>query len=108
FPDRLDGRVQGYYLTEDEDFHFRAGSYSGYNHWRTKLCRFAFGLEPQDIWTNPERYAGKPFFELIHFSDAEGAIGPETAAKLARDFQDWDWSAEKAWEKSEWDDYDLG
>jgi hypothetical protein len=27
-----------------------------------------------------------PFWELIHFSDCEGTIGPEVSAKLAQDF----------------------
>ena len=66
---------------------FRAGSYSGYNWWREQLCRFALEVEPGEVWEDPDAFAGKAFVELINFSDAEGAIGPRTAAKLARDFQ---------------------
>src|ERR1700722_1721303 len=29
----------------EEEFVFRAGSYSGYNHWRASLCRFALNCE---------------------------------------------------------------
>lgn len=29
-----------------------------------------------------------PFFELIHFADNEGVIGPVVSAKLAKDFRD--------------------
>lgn len=28
-----------------------------------------------------------PFFELIHFSDCEGVIGPKTSLKLYNDFK---------------------
>ena len=66
---------------------FRAGSYSGYNWWREQLCRFALEVDPGRVWEDPDAFSGKPFVELINFSDAEGAIGPRTAAKLARDFQ---------------------
>ena len=31
-----------------------------------------------------------PFYELINFTDCDGTIGPEVAAKLARDFAEWD------------------
>jgi hypothetical protein len=71
-----------------EDTSFRAGSYSGYNWWREQLCRFALECEPGELWSDPEAYAGKPFVEMINFSDCEGAIGPRTSAKLAGDFRD--------------------
>jgi hypothetical protein len=66
---------------------FRAGSYSGYNWWREQLCRFALDCDPSEVWGDPDAYAGRPFVELINFSDAEGAIGPRTSAKLAADFR---------------------
>lgn len=69
-----------------EDTSFRAGSYSGYNWWREHLCKFALGCEPGELWEDPEDFEGKPFVELINFSDCEGAIGPRTSAKLAADF----------------------
>ena len=37
-------------------------------------------------WANGAQ--GRPFFELIHFSDCEGIIGPKISAKLAKDFAD--------------------
>lgn len=73
-----------------EEVGFQAGSYSGYNRWRENLCRFANGVAPDTIWFDEETWAGKPFFELVMFSDAEGTIGPKTSAKLAKDFADYE------------------
>lgn len=70
-----------------ETIEFRAGSYSGYNWWREQLCELALECEPSEVWEDPEVYEGQPFVELINFSDAEGAIGPKTSAKLAADFR---------------------
>lgn len=57
--------------TFEEEFRFRAGSYSGYNWWRNKLELFA---------------EGEDFQELINFSDCEGVIGQVVSKKLAEDF----------------------
>jgi hypothetical protein len=84
---RLDGKTEGTYDGEDK-FHFRAGSYGGYNEWRNWLSRKFLGVDPREVWDNKEKYTGKPFVELIDFSDCEGAFGPVTSAKLAKDFQD--------------------
>jgi hypothetical protein len=45
------------------------------------------GVTPDEVWGNPDQYEGKPFYELVHFADNEGSIGPVTSAKLAHDFQ---------------------
>lgn len=91
-------------LVEDppisERHSFRAGSYSGYNRWRELLSRFALGVEPNDVWEDAEAFEGKPFVELINFSDSEGCIGPEAAAKLKRDF-DSQAARAKTWGDSE-------
>lgn len=101
FPGRADGMKDGLYdvgghtkygreedRDKDHQLHFRAGSYSGYGEWRRKLCWFAHEVEPSRIWKGEPRFwAGKPFVELINFADDEGLIGPQTSAKLARDFQ---------------------
>jgi len=42
FPGRTAGLKAGVY-TFEEEFSFRAGSYSGYNEWRDNLAWFAFG-----------------------------------------------------------------
>ena len=84
FMPRLDGRAEGCYARtpETEELRFRAGSYSGYSDWRRELSRLIQGREPEAVWGDPQG----PFAELIYFSDCEGAIGPITSAKLARDF----------------------
>jgi len=69
-----------------EEHAFRAGSYSGYNWWRATLSNLAHDVEPQEIWDDYYLWMDQAFVELINFSDAEGTIGPKTAAKLAKDF----------------------
>jgi hypothetical protein len=87
---RLGGMKPGLYeYTERSEQHgFRAGSYSGYNWWREQLSRFALNVAPEEVWHNPRRYRGKPFVELINFTDCDGRIGTKVAAKLAKDFRD--------------------
>lgn len=65
----------------------RAGSYSGYNEWRTCLSRLGMGVEAGSVWEEPEKYAGKPFYEIVNFSDCEGTIDHATCVKLAEDFR---------------------
>jgi len=86
FPERTTPVSEGCYQYAEE-FDFRAGSYSGYNRWRDQLSRFAHGVSPETVWGNAD-YVGKPFYELIEFSDCEGFIGPVVATKLSRDFQE--------------------
>jgi hypothetical protein len=89
----IDGAV---YAAHGRD-HFRAGSYSGYGRWREALSEMALGVSPETVWNNPETYEGKPFFEIIHFSDCEGTIGPELAVKLTADFDAYRDQARAAW-----------
>lgn len=99
FPGRADGIIhKAVYRTDGETFKFRAGSYSGYNRWREWLCRFAFDVPCETLWSDYPAYASKPFAELINFADNEGVIGPECSAKLAKDFDAyadaaWQWAA---------------
>jgi hypothetical protein len=79
---QADGLVTGHYKVEGEEIHFRAGSYSGYNHWRNTLS-LMLGKPAEEVWENP---VPGP----IHFSDCEGIIGPKTSAKLAKDFAEWE------------------
>jgi hypothetical protein len=102
FPGRMAGLEEGHYEAADS-FGFRAGSYSGYNQWREGLATLAGLPSPREVWENPDAYAGKPFVELVNFSDCEGTIGPVVSAKLARDFAEWDDRA-----KAQMDDYEYG
>lgn len=85
FGHSLRGLSEGWYHVGGTALSFRAGSYSGYNAWRASLCKAALGVDPETVW-NDESYADKPFYELIHFSDCEGSIGPDAAADLYADF----------------------
>lgn len=82
WPGRTAGTAAGVYEPA-ERFRFRAGSYSGYGWWRRSLAQFAYGKGIDEVW---EKVTEGPFFELIHFADNEGVIGPQAAAKLAKDF----------------------
>ena len=86
---QLEGMKPGLYeYTEGSEHHsFRAGSYSSYNWWRDQLARFAHGVPAEEVWAHPRRYKGKPFVELIDFTDCDGRIGTPVAAKLLADFQ---------------------
>ncbi len=86
FSEHCDGLDHGIYDVTGESHRFRAGSYSGYNHWREQPAGL-LGTTPQAVWNGGECLA---FAELIHNSDCEGFIGPKTSAKLAKDFADWE------------------
>lgn len=64
--------------TEDTVEHrFRAGSYGGYNQWRTYLSQIF----------NSEQDPARPFYELIYFADNEGTITAGAARNLLADFE---------------------
>lgn len=94
FPGRAEPLESGCYATNDADpVKFRAGSYSGYNAWRERLSRLALGVEPGAVWQRWSKFEGKPFAELINFSDCEGTIGPIVSKRLAADFAAFDETA---------------
>lgn len=59
---------------------FRAGSYSGYNRWRSQLIAAANQIAVDSAAT-------VPFTLLTNFADNEGWIGPIAAAELADQFE---------------------
>lgn len=97
FPGRADDIEDGIY-TYGDAFRFAAGSYSGYGIWREQLAKFAgYPAVSHDSIRGESRMlhaagawaaTGGPFWELIHFADNEGTIGATVAAKLAKDFAD--------------------
>lgn len=90
FDQSLRGLEDGqWYRSTGDTLHFCAGSYSGYNHFREALSRAVYDVDPATVWANPDAYRDRPFFELINFADNEGTIGPEAAADLAADFDEW-------------------
>jgi len=84
FSEHCEG-VEDVPYTSEGEMSFRAGSYGGYNQWRNKLAEFAGYDSAEDVW-EMEHPWGKPFVELINFSDCEGVIGPDLCKKLAQDF----------------------
>jgi hypothetical protein len=89
FPHTLGSLIVGKcYLASGEQFRFRAGSYSGYSRFREALCLEALGVSANTVWAEPEKYVGRPFYEMINFSDCEGVVGHEVCLKLTRDFQE--------------------
>lgn len=91
FPGRSGGIKPGIYGYCDR-LSFRAGSYSGYGQFRNWLATVVGRKDARDYWNHGDN--GQPFFELIHFADNEGIIGARVAAKLLRDFQHHDATAE--------------
>lgn len=76
---------------------FRAGSYSGYGHFRSILSRVVGFKSIEEAWEH-DNY---PMKELINFSDCEGTIGPIVSAKLYQDFVDCKEKADKLFETFE-------
>jgi hypothetical protein len=72
---------------------FRAGSYSGYSHFRDHLAAVALGVQSHEVWSDPDLYRDKPFFELLNFADNEGTIGGEACKDLLADFEAFEVSA---------------
>lgn len=114
FPGRAEGLEDGaFYAYADADKVFECG-YRGYNIWREALAKLA-GYTPvlyERVEGHPPSAEmshqagafeadGGPFHELICFSDCEGDIGPVVAARLLKDFVEWDERAKavtEAWE----------
>ncbi len=84
WPGRGEGVEVKTVYSYEEDYDFRAGSYSGYNFWRAGLESFKGDVA---------------FQELIDFADNEGVIGPIVSKKLAKDFSDYEEEA-KAYAKT--------
>jgi hypothetical protein len=86
FIENADHLVTGFYDGEYE-MSFRAGSYSGYSHFRDLIAELvydkSFARVVRDI-----THKGGPFWEFLNFSDCEGCIGPATSAKLYQDFEE--------------------
>lgn len=99
--ERADG-VEGIYSFGDSDG-FRAGSYRHYSLFRELLARTLLKVRNEEldteidrrrkqasrkIWENADKYKDEPFFEQIDFPDHGGIMGPETAEKLAKDYNE--------------------
>lgn len=101
FPGRESGLVDRAVYGYEDSEHVFSRSYGGYNRWREELAKLAgypkaervmWGvkedLHAMSLWSG--QVTEGPFYELINFADNEGTIGPVVAAKLLRDFIEWD------------------
>jgi hypothetical protein len=80
----LDITVEG----GDDQFSFRAGSYSGFDEWRKWLASIA-GIELDKMMGFGGSIQWKkdtPFRELLHHSDCDGTLGVRDCKKLKEDF----------------------
>lgn len=98
FPKHFEGLKENtVYEYGDSDGDFSMG-YMSYGFWRDQLAQLA-GYKAtsggrhgdtmqhsQTVWEGAEG----PFSDLINFSDCEGTIGPVVAARIAKDFAEWD------------------
>jgi hypothetical protein len=85
---RIGGLEPGFYekTNKTTEHQFGAGSYSSYNWFRNQLSLCIFGQSSDKIWENPDVFVGRPFYELIDFSDCDGCFGPEASERLHQDF----------------------
>lgn len=88
FPERSNGFLEGHYEFSSK-LRIADKSYGGYNKWREQLCRIVHGFNPKYLWDHADlkEFQKLPFFELIHFSDCEGFLGPVTCSHILRDFK---------------------
>jgi hypothetical protein len=89
FPERSAGLERGRCYVETPataETHAFGMSYGGYNRWRAHLSQAVLGVPPETVWENFDDdhggYSDRPLAELIHFTDCDGRIGPEVAARL--------------------------
>lgn len=102
FPGREEGLEDGAAYAYEETDEVLSMGYISYNRWREQLAQLAgypttrihrHGIEEYTCAAACWMGATGPFSELINFADNEGVIGPVVAAKLARDFAEWDGKA---------------
>lgn len=97
--DAFESRFEGLEVTPyefAEEWGFRAGSYSGYGSWRRELAELVGVQDLESFWRTCDAMEKQgvtpdlPFWQLLHFSDCEGAIGPVACKALAKDFAEWE------------------
>jgi hypothetical protein len=87
FPDHAEELKDEAIYRYDQAFGFCPGAYSSYNRWRDSLAVMAGYGSAKTAW---EQNLSGAFSELINFTDCDGIIGQKFAAKLARDFAEFD------------------
>jgi hypothetical protein len=74
------------YTRKSRRYAFHIDSTPGYNWWLNQLGLFALGAKAEAVRKWPRTFRGRPFVELINFSDSDGRIGTDFSSKLAGDF----------------------
>lgn len=83
---RIENTCYGRFRVQ-QDAGISVGPYSLYRTWRQWLWKLIHDLSNINaVWQAPGSYEHLAFFNLIHFSDCEGVIGPIVSARLAREF----------------------
>lgn len=89
--DHLSKFEEGYYVVEDwfcdDKKPYISISYSTYNDFRNQICNMANGVDDSDVWCNYGWYEGKPFVEMVNFTDCDGSFDYVIAEKLLKDFE---------------------
>jgi hypothetical protein len=92
FPARAVDLGPAYRPTERWDF---AMGYGWFNRWRERLALLVGITWLHEWWDQAHaleasgREPTEPFWQLINFSDCEGALGPSVCTRLATDFDAW-------------------
>lgn len=86
-----------------------SNSYGGHGAFRDRLARTFLGVSAPTVWYAADQYADRPFFELIHFADNEGTIGPAAASDLLADFEAgrdrWRSTIDHEWLRGKYDEW---
>ena len=68
----------------DEEFGFRAGSYSGYNRFRNELCLVSNNISAEKLWNSENE--NLKFYWFVNFTDCDGYIGTSYCKILYDEF----------------------
>jgi len=82
------GEVKFVRSEESEERDFHVGSYSTYNKLRNLICLSIHGVKVETVWDNEHKYAGTACWDLLNFSDCEGAIDSKVSAVILKDLEE--------------------
>lgn len=90
---------------KSETLQFRAGAYSVYSEWRGRLLSTALDINYWILRNDPALCMGKPFSELLTFTNCDGMIGSVVSQKLWKDFQDHEDQFKESWKPADMELY---
>ena len=91
----FEGRAKGipeWVVTSGASGGFRAGSYGGYNRFRSLLCQALHGFPVGQLWAMSDNEQQEyDMWQMLHFSDCEGTLGTAVCKELHEAFErNWD------------------